>query len=283
MALLGNFEERLFLRRKRTVDERIVVANEIRERAASFRRFEPRFVLLRPRLELVGQIVHRVLAPLRGFFALKNALRVRVELLLRLQYRRGVTTAMRMPARELKRLRIFPLQIVANVVKAMRLAVRPETRVVLRKLDLHPHDEIKILHSQMVGRTIGDVYLRRRQTPRVLVGRTIDTAPGVIGRRALRKVQNAVLIAYTTKQRRRVLKIAAERAAHLNGRNAVAQTEIQPHFHFLLELLRQVPHTLRKIEPTFAAREKGFARTGIRGEVSAARRTVEMLHRRAEN
>ena len=170
---------------------------------------------------------------------------------------------MRMPARELKRLRIFPLQIVANVVKAMRLAVRPEARVVLRKLDLHPDDEIKILHAQMVGRSIGDVYLRRRQTPRVLVGRTIDTAPGVIGRR--------------------VLKIVAERAAHLNGRNAVAQTEIQPHFHFLLKLLRQVPHTLRKIEPTFAAREKGFARTGIRGEVSAAHRAVEMLHRRAEN
>lgn len=90
-----------------------------------------------------------------------------------------------MPARELKRLRIFPLQIVANVVKAMRFPVRTKTRVVLRKSDLHPHDEIKILHSQMVGRSIGDVYLRRRQTPRVLVGRTIDTAPRMIGRRTL--------------------------------------------------------------------------------------------------
>lgn len=178
----------------------LILPHEPRQRAVLPRLGYPLLVLLHPVLELLGRLLHLVHAVAIHRLAVENPLRVRIHLLLGLEDGGGVAPAMGMPPRELEVLRVLPLQLVADVLEAVRLAVTPLAGVVAREVYLYPHHEVQVLPPLVVGGAVRHVRLGDGEPPRVLVRGAIDALPGMEGCGVLREVEDAALVPHPAEE-----------------------------------------------------------------------------------
>ncbi|MCH5222175.1 MAG: hypothetical protein J1F05_07640, partial [Muribaculaceae bacterium] len=95
----------------------------------------------------------------------------------------------RVPAHELKRLGIRPLQCVANILKM--LAVQ---RVVIAQFNLNPDNEIHRLPPLVVRRAVGHIVFGRRQAQGVLVAAPVHSLSGVVRFSRLAQSQLSFLV-----------------------------------------------------------------------------------------
>lgn len=122
-----------------------------------------------PLLEIVGNILDFVPASRWRSLSGETRIEFRVHLLLAFENRRGVATAVRVPPCKLERLRVFPRQLVANVVELMVLPVTSFEGMVAGKMHLYTDHEVHLLPPQVVGCVVCNVRLGGGKAQSVLV------------------------------------------------------------------------------------------------------------------
>ena len=150
-----------------------IVLDEIRQR---LRPLDTAFVLIQPRIEALGDVDHSINAPPVSRLASEDALRVGGHLLGCLEDGRCVASAVGVPAREFKVLRVLADEVVAHATEG--LAVEG---VVARQMHLDTNDEVQRLLAFVVGRSVGDIRLRCGEAQGVLIARSVHALPRVIG------------------------------------------------------------------------------------------------------
>lgn len=119
---------------------------------------------------------------------------VLIQLFLAGEDRNGVTTAERVPARELELFRVSPCKVISDVRE--RLAMQ---RVVVAGLDLLSEDKRQGVPAQMVARAVDDVVLGDREAQGILVAGAVNATARMEGRSSLAETKYTILVTHPAK------------------------------------------------------------------------------------